>query len=337
MRVPPMLLCLALLAACGDDRTLDEIVSFPDSAGLEPRVNQVIDSARARVEADRGDVQAWRHLGAVLDAHRLTPAAESAYREALRIDGDDPWTCYQLAIVLEMMDKEPEESLRLFEQVAKAQPRLPHPVIHTGRVLDASGDSEGARDAYLRALELDERQPLVQRALGQVFLDLGANADALQHLERAASLSPKSDGPTWAALAQAYERTGATEKATHAREVAARSGNTLMLPDPLRAEVSTLGVSSKIALERGIGRMSGGDYRGALHDLALAAEQRGDDPWLQLRLATCCQETGATVMAARHYARAEELRDTLAGDAQDLSSFDAATGRYRKKYLERVR
>ena len=337
MKLSPVLMCLTLLAACGDDRLLEEIVSLPDEAGLEPRVAQVIGDARARVEADRRDVKAWRHLGAVLDAHRLSPSAESAYREALRLDEDDPWTCYQLAIVLAMMDKEPEEALRLFDKVAAALPQSPYPIINRGRVLDASGDSEGARDAYLRALELDERQPLVQRALGQVFLDLGANADALQHLERAASLSPKSDGPTWAALAQAYERTGSTEQATHAREVAARSGNTLMLPDPLRAEVSTLGVSSKIALERGIGRMSGGDYRGALHDLALAAEQRGDDPWLQLRLATCCQETGATVMAARHFARAEELRDTLAGDAQDLSSFDAATERYRKKYLERVR
>ena len=337
MKLSPLLMCFTLLAACGDDRPLEEIVSFPDETGLEPRVARVIDDARARVDADRRDVKAWRHLGAVLDAHRLSPSAESAYREALRLDEDDPWTCYQLAIVLAMMDKEPEEALRLFDKVAAALPQSPYPIINRGRVLDASGDSEGARDAYLRALELDERQPLVQRALGQVFLDLGANADALEHLERAVSLSPNSDGPTWAALAQAYERTGATEKATHAREVAARSGNTLMLPDPLRAEVSTLGVSSKIALERGIGRMSGGDYRGALHDLALAAEQRGDDPWLQLRLATCCQETGATVMAAGHFARANELRDTLAGDAQDLSSFDAATGRYRKKYLERIR
>jgi len=334
LRLPSRLLCLTLLVACGEDRPIEEIVAFPDEAGLEPRVVQVIAAARAGVEAERDDVRAWRHLGAVLDAHRLTPAAESAYREALRLDGDDPWTCYQLAIVLEMMDKEPEEALRLFQEVANARPELPHPVVHRGRVLDAIGDSEGARDAYLRALEIDERQPLVQRALGQVCLDLGANADAVRHLERAAELSQKSDGPTWAALAQAYERMGSSEKAVRARDVAAKSGNTLMLPDPLRAEVSTLGVSSKIALERGIVRMSAGDYRGALVDLALAAEQRDDDPWLQLRLATCYQETGAPATAARHFARAGELHNTLSGDS---SGFDAAAGRYRNKYLERIR
>jgi len=333
MRHTPLLLCLALLLACGEDRPLTEIVSFPDEAGLEPRVAQAIDAARTQVEADRGDVEAWRQLGAVLDAHRLTPAAESAYREALRLDGDDPWTSYQLAIVLEMMNKDPEESLRLFGAVAKAMPQLPHPIIHTGRVLDASGDSEGARDAYLRALELDGRQPLVHRALGQVLLDLGANSEATQHLERAAELSPKSDGPTFAALAQAYERSGDSEKAARAREVAARSGNTLMLPDPMRTLVSTLGVSSKIALERGIGRMSGGDFRGAIVDLELASEVRENDPWLQLRLATCYQETGSEITAHKHLERADELRGALSDDPGGLRDFDAARERYRKKYL----
>jgi len=337
MRVTPLLLSLTLLGACADDRPIEEIVAFPAEAGLEPRVQEAIATARASVERDRNDAAAWRHRGAILDAHRLAPAAESAYREALHLEGDDPWTCYQLAIVLEMMDKQPEEALQLFATVAEAFPKLPHPIIHSGRVLDASGDSSGARDAYLRALELNERQPLVQRALGQVFLDLGANEDALRHLERAAELSPKSDGPTWAALAQAYERTGSSEEASRAREIAAKSRATLILADPLRAEVSTLGVSSKIAIERGIARMSGGDYRRALFDFELAAEQRGEDHWLQLRLATCYQEIGAAATAARHFQRASELRGRGAHDARDAESFDAAALRYRAKYLERIR
>jgi len=329
------LFALTLLGACGDSRALEEIVPIPETAGLEPRVVQALDSARAGVEADRGDAAAWRHLGAVLDAHRFTPAAESAYREALRIDADDPWTSYQLAIVLEMMNKEPEEALRLFEQVAEARPQLPFPLIHVGRVLEANGDSEGARDAYLRALEIDDALPLVRRALGQVYLDLEENAEAVRQLERAVGLSTKKDGPTWAALAQAYERTGATEKATRAREIATSSKNTLVLPDPLRAEVSTLGVSSKIALERGIGRMAAKDYLGAVTDLEIAAEHLGEDPWLQLRLATCYQELRSPALAARHMSLAESGRSQLAepSSTDKLQDFDAALERYRKRYL----
>lgn len=337
MRLSPSLLCVTLLVACGEDRLLEEVVAFPDVSGLEPRVAQAISSARARVEADRGDVTAWRQLGAVLDAHRLTPAAESAYREAVRLDDDDPWTCYQLAIVLEMMDKDTEESLRLFDLVSKARPELVQPIVHRGRVLDANGDSEGARDAYQRALEIDERQPLVHRALGQVYLDLGVNVEATIHLERAAELSPMSDGPTWAALAQAYERAGAADRASRARDVAARSGNTLIFMDPLRAEVSTLGVSSKIALERGKRRMSSGDFRGATADFQLAAEVRREDPWLQLRLATCYSETASTVTASKHFARAVELRGSLSEDPGDLASFDAACSRYSAKYVNSPR
>ena len=337
MKLSPPLLCLALLASCAEDRALDEVVAFPDETRLEPRVAQVISDARAQVEADRGDVSAWRQLGAVLDAHRFTPAAETAYREAMRLDDEDPWTCYQLAIVLEMMNKDSEESLRLFDLVSDARPGLFQPVVHRGRVLDANGDSEGARDAYLLALKIDERQPLVHRALGQVYLDLGVSTEATKHLERAAELSPQSDGPTWAALAQAYERTGAKDKATRARDVAARSGNTLMLMDPLRAEVSTLGVSSKIAFERGKNRMSGGDFRGASADFQLAAEVRREDPWLQLRLATCYQETASKVAAAKHFARAIDLRGSISEDPSDLEVFDAACARYTKKYLNAPR
>jgi len=337
MRLSPSLLCLALLVACREERPLGEVIAFPDASGLEPRVAQAINSARARVEADRGDVSAWRQLGAVLDAHRLTPAAEAAYREAVQLDDDDPWTCYQLALVLEMMNKDSDESLRLFDLVSKARPGLLQPIVHMGRVLDANGDSEGARDAYLRALLIDERQPLVHRALGQVFLDLGLSAEATKHLERAAELSPKSDGPTWAALAQAYERAGAADKASRARDVAARSGNTLMLMDPLRAEVSTLGVSSKIAFERGKSRMSSGDFRGATADFQVAAEVRSADPWLQLRLATCYSETASKVAAAKHFSRAVELRGSLSEDPKDLEAFDAACSRYTTKYVNSPR
>jgi len=337
MRFGSTLLCVALLTSCGAELPLEEVVAFPDASTLEPRVAQAISSARARVEADRDDVTAWRQLGAVLDAHRLTSAAESAYREALRFNDDDPWTCYQLAIVLEMMSKEPEESLRLFDLVSKARPGLLQPIVHTGRVMDANGDSEGARDAYLRALKIDERQPLVHRALGQVYLDLGVNAEATKHLERAAELSPMADGPTWAALAQAYERAGAADKASRARDVAARSGSTLMLMDPLRAEVSTLGVSSKIAFERGKNRMSSGDFRGATVDFLLAAEVRREDPWLQLRLATCYEEMGSKVAAAKHFAHAIELRSSISLDPTELTSFDAACSRYSAKYVNSPR
>ena len=335
MRLISSALLLALLCACGDDRAFEEIVSFPETADLEPRVVAALETARSHVNSERSDVKAWRGLGAVLDAHRFTPAAESAYREALRLEDEDPWTSYQLAIVLEMMSKNPEEALELFAVASKGFPTLPFPLIHMGRVLDAQGDSPGARDAYLSALKIDGNQALLRRALGQVYLDLGQNDDAIGQLERAVGLATKSDGPTWAALAQAYERTGALEKAARARELAANNGNTLLLADPLRNAVSTLGVSSKITLERGMGRMSAGDYQGAVADLEIAAEQRPRDPWLQLRLATCFQELRNPTHAREHLELALVAKEDLTGanSRNDLVEFNAALERYQKKYL----
>ena len=335
MRLISSALFLALLCACGDDRAFEEIVTFPETASLEPRVAAALETARSHVESEPADVKAWRSLGAVLDAHRFTPAAESAYREALRLEDKDPWTSYQLAIVLAMMSKEPEETLELLAIASEGFPTLPFPLILTGRVLDAQGDSLGARDAYLKALEIDGHQPMLRRALGQVYLDLGQNDEAIGQLERAVGLATKSDGPTWAALAQAYERTGATEKAARARELAAKNGNTLISADPLRGLVSTLGVSSKITLERGMGRMSAGDYQGAVADLEIAAEQRPRDPWLQLRLATCFQELRNPAHAREHFELALVAKEDLTGanSRNDLVEFNAALERYQKKYL----
>ncbi len=335
MRLFSSVLLIGFLCGCGDDRTFEEIIAFPETADLEPRVAAALKTARSRVTSERSDVKAWRSLGAVLDAHRFTPAAESAYREALRIEDKDPWTSYQLAMVLEMMSKEPEETLALLAVAGAGFPKLPFPLIHTGRVLDAQGDSMGARDAYLKALEIDGRQPLLRRALGQVYLDLGQNDEAIGQLERAVGLATKTDGPTWAALAQAYERTGATEKAVRARELAAKNGNTLISADPLRRAVSTLGVSSKITLERGVGRMSAGDYQGAAADLEIAAEQRPRDPWLQLRLATCFQELRDPAHAKEHFRLALDARQDLEGAkaGDDLVEFNAAVQRYQKRYL----
>lgn len=329
--------CLWTFCACGDNRPLEEIISLPNTDSQEPRVAAVLKSARAGVEAERSNVNAWRHLGAVLDAHRFTSAAESAYREALSLNADDPWTCYQLAITLEMMSKEPEETLKLLAIAGAGYPKLPFPLIHTGRVLDAQGDSLGARDAYLSAVKIDGRQALLRRALGQVYLDLGANEEAIEQLERAVGLASKTDGPTWAALAQGYERTGAAEKAQRARELAANNGNTLISADPLRRAVSTLGVSSKIALERGMGRMSAGDFQGAVADLEIAGELRPRDPWLQLRLATCFQELRNPAHAAEHLKLAESARSELFGPSSkdDLVEFDAALKRYQNKFLAR--
>ena len=86
MKLASKVLLLALLSGCGDGRTLDEIVTFPETSSLEPRVAAALEAARDKVESDPRDVIAWRNLGAVLDAHRFTPPAESAYREALRLE-----------------------------------------------------------------------------------------------------------------------------------------------------------------------------------------------------------------------------------------------------------
>ncbi len=228
----------------------DDAIPAPDPPPVEARVLEVISEATEVVASDTDSAMAWGRLGMVFDAHNYMPEALRCYRRALQLAPDDFRWNYHLAITLDRQAGDIDEVVRLFEKAAEAEPRYPPLHYLVGAALQRHGRYPEARRAFERALELDPELAVARRQLGRILLALGETELALTELERAVALNP-SDGAIHSTLAQAYARLGQTERARSAADVARRLVPDISLPDPVRFEVTSLGVSSTLASKRG--------------------------------------------------------------------------------------
>ncbi len=262
----------------------DDALPAISTADMEPRVQAAIDAALSDATAHPGSVDAWSELGQVCDVHNLHDCAEVAYRRAARLDpADYRWT-YLLAGVRELQGAEWEEVVGLYRQVAAADPRFPPTFFRMGEVLQRQGRNAAARKSFEQALALDPKLTIARRSLGQVLVILGEIDAALSALRRCAEEAP-DDGPTQAALAQAYTRAGERELATAASDRSRNLASILSLPDPIRFAVMQKGVSADRAFKLGEQSQRAGHLADAVDHFRIAAEARPEDVGLQLRIA----------------------------------------------------
>jgi tetratricopeptide (TPR) repeat protein len=246
-------------------------VPVPSPAPLEKRVVAVIAAASERVEGDLDSASAWGNLGAVLDAHWYFPEAAHCYRQAMeKAPGDFRWT-YFLAISLDREGSHSEEVADLFSRAVEMEPRYPPVHYRQGSMLLRQGQLQPARKSFERALELDPKSAVIRRQLGRVLLAQGDLHAARVELERALQGDPR-DASTHSALAQIYARLGLPERSREAANAAGRGTPVLGIDDPVRLEVSSLGVSAFLASRRGQAALAAGRAEEALELLRIKDE-----------------------------------------------------------------
>ncbi len=211
--------------------------------------------------------------------------------------------------------------MRLRPDYAPAQVRL-------GDALTRQNQKEKARDAYLKALELDPQSWMASRGLGQVLLELDDPQGAVVALERSTSLQP-DDGAGFASLSRAYLLTGAREKA----EVAADRSRDLKqlhtMPDPVLEEVGSSGVASSTCLRRANELMERGRFREALQNLEIVEEAIPNNPNIHLRFAACYKGLNETEPAIRSFQSALAIEDSIPGAHAQLGILLASEGKFR--------
>jgi tetratricopeptide (TPR) repeat protein len=136
-----------------------------------------------------------------------------------------------LAAALHRRNAAWESAEALFTDAVEQAPARPHARLGLGRALVARGDLEGAIHQYRDALSwLDPGEPgdegPLQEALGEVLVEAGRPAEALEPLRRAAALEPRRASAP-AALAEAALLAGRTDEAERAalRALALEPGN----------------------------------------------------------------------------------------------------------------
>jgi tetratricopeptide (TPR) repeat protein len=238
-------------------------IPYPEPGPTEWRVEEAIAAAKEAVASDLSSASAWGHLGAVYDAHSYFPEAARCYRQALQLAPESFRWNYHLAITLDREAEDLEEVVRLFTRAAQLEPRYPPVPYRLGAALYRNARYYEAREAFEQALELDPRLAIARRHLGQTLMALGETDSALAHLEEAAVQNPR-DGAAHSALAQLYTRLGRTDRARASAESARRSSPDLAIPDPIRFEVTSLGVSGYLAYKRGQAALDAGRLEEAI-------------------------------------------------------------------------
>jgi len=300
-------------------------IPVPGQPPTERRVVAAVAEATAAVAADSESAAVWGRLGAVFDAHSYFPEAAVCYRRARSLDPDDFRWVYHLAITLDREAGDPREVIDLFTRAATSEPRYPPVHYRLGTTFYRHGRNAEARQAFERALELDPDLAVARRHLGLALLADGATEAALAELERAIVDLP-NDASTHSALAQTLARLGRTDEARAAATAASKLSPELGLPDPVRREVNSLGVSAFLAYKRGQSALAAGRVDEAI-ELFHIKDEVSPSASNHYFLGLAHRQAGRLDKAASHFERAIALADHADSHWQ-LGELMLTTGRH---------
>ena len=252
-----------------------EIIPDPDTGSMQPRVAQALRSAREAVVTDPASADAWRHYGAVCQAHLLLDEAEACYRRTLVLAPADFRATYTLAIVQLRRGADDSEVLSLLTRATTLSPDFPPTYVRLGDLRVQQGRLKEAHDAFREAVRLDPDFGLAHRGLGQSLLALGDARAAQTHFERALEIIP-SDSISHMGLSQAFLRLGDQQRAGEADARSRQLRPKLGIPDPIMYSVDQLAVSSDACDRRATKLMAEGQHRVAIENLMIVQETRPD-------------------------------------------------------------
>lgn len=284
-----------------------------DTASMQPRVAALLEGALGEVRGHPDSARAWGVLGMSCEAHGLMTCAVTCYAHARTLGPDDFVWPYLEATAREGQGASVDEVVGLYAQARALDPGYPALLVRLGDALRLGGRLEAACAAYEEALRADPDVASARRGLGQALVALGRFDEARRELEAVRLAAPR-DGPTLLALARVYGALGDGARAARTARDAGGLTDTLLLYDPVRADIEALGVSSALCFKRGEGFMQARDYPRAVEQFRIVTESSPDSARVQARLAAAYAASNRPAEAVRHYARALEL-DPRAHDA----------------------
>jgi tetratricopeptide (TPR) repeat protein len=121
------------------------------------------------------------------------PAAEADFREALRLEPDQPLVLNYLGYSMVEKRESLDEALAMIEKAAKDEPEDGYITDSLGWVLYRLGRYQDAVQPMLRAVELTPDDPVINDHLGDVLWMVGRKREAEFQWRRALSFGPADD------------------------------------------------------------------------------------------------------------------------------------------------
>lgn len=308
VRLAGFLVLCVVPFGCAEQPPEPAIPSVETSA-MEAPVKVLIDAVTRNLEGDRQSANAWGRLGRVYHAHELYAPALACYHQAVRLHANDYHWPYLAAHAASEVDTNAAASL--FEQARALAPGNATILVAQGDLLARLGHRDAAREAYLAALEADDRSSFARVGLARDALVEGDFHRARSLLDRAAELAP-ADGSIYPLLARVLAQLGESELAAEAEWLAQVYDAPLAPRDPPLDAMRRLAANSHALASAGRILAERGDLLGAEVQLRKVLAIRPGTPLELGNLATVLSRQG------RHAEAMELFAQGLAGHPDDV-------------------
>ena len=302
-----------VLAACAPEQPSEplEAIPHPELGAAEVEVRRQLESARAAVEETLADpersladkaVQVGE-LGELYHAYDLTEAAAAAYRNAHRLDGDEPRWPYLLG-VLHRYGGDPEPAVANLEVVLGLSPDDLAARLHLGMLeLDRGGIDEAAVLAE-EILAADPGEAAAQALAGRVAVAREDYATAVHRFEQALELQPSANRLEYL-LGQAHRQLGDLDAAR--RHLRRQGGVEVVFEDPRLASIYTRLAGSAALMQRGASAKEAGLLDASLETYRRAVAGAPRSPEARRDLGALLAQTGRYIEAVDQYREAVRL------------------------------
>ncbi|HEX2254489.1 MAG TPA: tetratricopeptide repeat protein [Thermoanaerobaculia bacterium] len=320
-----------------------EPVPAPSLEGLEAAVVEQL--AEARLEAERrlatslaaGEPAAAVHLafgrlGQHYHAYGLLAAAEPAYRNAARLEPDDPAWPFYLGRVLHEAGRLDEAVAAYGEALALHGEDVPA-LVFSGEVRLEQARTAEAAELAARAVAVAPRSPAALALVGQVALAEERYQDAAAALEAALAAAPAAARLHYL-LGLAYRGLGREEEARE--HLVQRSEVGVRPTDPRLEALEALRTGERIEMLRGRRAFDVGRYEDAARHFRRALAAAPDSTPARVNLAAALTAAGdrATALAELERVLAQEPGNVTA--LYNLGTLLVAEGRL-VEGIERLR
>lgn len=220
---------------------------LPDDLGaLNPMVRERIKTAWQATQAEIDAPERWLELAQVYHAHEVTGLAEECYREAARLDPDNPKIWYQWALAQSDVG-EPEAALQSLDRVLELTGDYAPAYWRQGDWLLEQGDNLGAEAAFRSSTQIDPEDLAGWVGLARILVQQGRYQQAVDILFKVLAADPQN-GVAGQLMGTAFRAMGDDEGARRALSMATGMG--AYFPDPWQEEMlaQATGVGNRLRL-----------------------------------------------------------------------------------------
>jgi tetratricopeptide (TPR) repeat protein len=244
-----------------------------DTTAYPPAARDHIGRAYREAESHPGDPAAAGALARVFQAWEQLDAAHQAYVRAQSLAPRAFDWHYLDGIVLQRLARHKDAAAQFAEAIAASPAYLPARVKRAEALLDA-GDLEQSLRLFQELARDPAAEPAAELGLGRIAATNGDHPGAIEHLQKATALFPEF-GAAYYALARSYRALGRTDEAQRALERHAQFGPRWPgIDDPVLAGVLALREDPAALVKRGVKLADAGDVPGAIaaHEAAVARD-----------------------------------------------------------------